>query len=72
MKGKCHQYVEYYDTANKPVYSWKCYCGTTACLEMVGIHNFASVQIFKTKRADELTPEEEKLFYKKAFKTKLL
>lgn len=72
MKEKCHQYIEYYDTANNPVYSWKCYCGTTVCLENIVVSKSGSMQTFKEKKLDELTPEEENLFYKKVMKTELL
>ncbi len=68
----CGQFIESYDTAGRPVYGWKCYCGTTACLKQRPIQDFSSIQVFKTKKIEELTPEEEDIFYKKALGTKLL
>lgn len=66
---KCHEYTVAgrYDTAGRPVYGWKCYCGTTACLQQKSIQNYAEIEQVSYKREDELTPEEEKAFYKKAF-----
>jgi hypothetical protein len=71
-RRKCHKYIEYYDTAGKPVYSYKCYCGTTGCMENVQLDTLSSIEIIKEKRLDELTKEEEDLFYKKVLKTKLI
>lgn len=36
------------------------------------VADFTSVEMIQTKRYDELSPEEEDMFYKKVFKTKLL
>lgn len=67
MKAKCHEIIESSNTSGEPVKSWVCYCGTTACLEMVNMQNLASIQQCKQVRLDELTSEEERRFYEKAF-----
>ena len=72
MKNRCQKYIEYHDSAGQPVYSWKCYCGTSACMENIQIEKLGSVTIVKEKTLTELTKEEEDLFYKKAFETKLI
>ena len=68
MKEKeCTGVINGYDTGGNPIGSWICYCGTTACLKQVNIQNLSSITRVTQKREDELTPEEEKAFYKKAF-----
>ncbi len=69
MIMECHEYTVRgrYDTAGRPVYGWKCYCGTTACLKQKKIQYFAEIEQIDIKRYDELSPEEEKKFYDKAF-----
>jgi hypothetical protein len=41
-------------------------------MENVQLDTLSSIEIIKEKRLDELTKEEEDLFYKKVLKTKLI
>ncbi len=67
---RCHEEVYGYDTAGLPLENWKCYCGTTACLQNTNfkLQDIGSIEVMEEKRIDELTQEEEKAFYKKVFK----
>lgn len=69
MNQLCHEYTVAgrFDTAGRPVYGWKCYCGTTACRKQPDVTQLVEIETVVQKRMDELTPEEEKAFYKKAF-----
>jgi len=59
----CQKVIDYYDTANNPVYKIKCNCGNTACRN---IRFEIKPKIKKqTNFGEEFTTEEEKLFYDK-------
>lgn len=34
MNNKCFDYIDGYDTGNRPVFKRKCFCESTACLHM--------------------------------------
>ena len=41
----CHEIeTRQYDTSGQPIREWKCYCGTTACLENK-IQNYHSIEL---------------------------
>lgn len=64
----CEKVIDYYDTANNPVYKIKCNCGTTACQKTNALYSNIKT---RERVGDEFTQEEEKLFYEKAFSTNL-
>ena len=55
---KCHEYTIYgrYDTAGNPLKGWRCYCGTTACLEnnqSIQIQNLAELETISYKKTED-------------------
>lgn len=69
---KCREYSVFgeYDTAGSPIKHWKCYCGTTACPNGQILLKRDDTKISEHANFPydtELTPAEEKAFYKKVF-----
>lgn len=55
---KCHEYTNgQTDTAGNLVKHWKCYCGTTACLENVNIQELASIETHTLHPIDRPCPK---------------
>lgn len=57
----CHEYTVpgAFDTGGRPVYGWKCFCGTTTCMKQRPIQNYREIEQVSLKRFGELSPEEE-------------
>jgi hypothetical protein len=70
MKNRCYSTIVGYDTMGSPIFARKCFCGTTACLNKMDTRQFKnhlSITTVQQERTGELSPEEEKAFYRKAF-----
>ena len=63
----CERIIDYYDTANNPVYKIKCNCGTTACQKLKNFRYYQKNITLTSKLDDieEVAIREEKEFYRK-------
>lgn len=68
----CYHYETGKDTAGKPIYSRRCFCGTTICQHQPKSFFYPPkvMEDIVAHSHTELSPDEEKRFYDKVFNRK--